>query len=252
LQTPEGFRETVQAILEAAPDRISLFPYAHVPWIKSHQKNLEAYAAPTPAQRVLMMHEAREILVAGGYEAIGMDHFARPEDELAHAKRAGTLRRNFQGYVTERAGQVHALGASAISQLEDGYLQNEKNLDLYAARVQVGELPFTGGYRMRPEDKAAREVINALLCRGEADVTGILGRHEVDDAWRADYWLDAMERLAPYLDDALARIEDGTVTITPEGFPLSRRVAAAFDPRIPAAAAPGTEATGVMRYSRAL
>lgn len=251
LQTPEGFRETVRAILAAGPDRISLFPYAHVPWIKSHQKNLEAYEAPTPAQRVLMMQEAREILVAGGYEAIGMDHFARPGDELAHAKRTGTLRRNFQGYVTERAGQVHALGASAISQLEDGYLQNEKNLDAYTARVEAGELPFVGGYRMRAEDKAARAVINALLCQGAADVTAILERHAVDDAWRADYWLDGLERLAPYLEDGLARIEDGVVIITAEGFPLSRRIAAAFDPRI-APAAPGAETAGAMRYSRAL
>lgn len=251
LQTPEGFRETVQAILAAGPDRISLFPYAHVPWIKSHQKNLEVYTAPTPAQRVLMMHEAREILVAGGYESIGMDHFARPGDELALAKRAGTLRRNFQGYVTERAGQVHALGASAISQLEDGYLQNEKDLDAYTARVAAGELPFVGGYRMRAEDKAARAVINALLCQGEANVTGILDRHDVDDEWRAVYWLDGLERLSPYLDDALARVENGVITITPEGFPLSRRIAAAFDPRLPPPTAVAAMA-GTMRYSRAL
>jgi len=246
LQTRESFRATVAAIRDANPDRISLFPYAHVPWIKSHQKTLEALPAPDAAARVRMMHEARELLTAGGYEAIGMDHFARPGDELAHAKRMGTLRRNFQGYVTDRADQVHALGASAITQLPDGYLQNEKNLEVYSARVDEGERPFTGGYLMTAEDKAARAVINALLCQGIADVTAILEQYDVDDVWSADYWFDSLERLAPLLADELAQAKGGVVRVTPDGFPLSRRIAAAFDPR-------AVPATGnAPRYSRAL
>lgn len=248
LQTRESFRATVAAIRDANPDRISLFPYAHVPWIKSHQKTLEALPAPSAADRVSMMHEAREILTAGGYEAIGMDHFARPNDELAHAKRAGTLRRNFQGYVTDRADQVHALGASAITQLTDGYLQNEKNLDVYTARVNAGDLPFVGGYLMSAEDKAARAVINALLCQGIADVSAILEQYDVDDAWSANYWFDSLERLAPLLADDLAQAKSGVVRVTPEGFPLSRRIAAAFDPRTVTA----QDGSATPRYSRAL
>jgi oxygen-independent coproporphyrinogen-3 oxidase len=246
LQTLHGFRNTVKAIRDAGPDRISLFPYAHVPWIKSHQKTLETLPAPGPADRVRMMHESREFLVASGYESIGMDHFAKPNDELAIAKRNGTLRRNFQGYVTDRADQVHALGASAITQLEDGYLQNEKNLDVYAARVNAGDLPFVGGYRMRPEDKAAREVINALLCKGVVDVAMVLGRHEVESAWRENYWHESLERLTPFVMDGLVRVDGHAVSITPDGFPLSRRIAAAFDPRT--SVAPGD----TPRYSRAL
>ncbi|HLU69823.1 MAG TPA: coproporphyrinogen III oxidase, partial [Fibrobacteria bacterium] len=173
-----------------------------------------------------------------------MDHYARPDDELARAKREGTLRRNFQGYAPPRAGQVHALGASAISQLHAGYLQNEKDLERYMARVRNGELPFAGGYRMRPRDRAAREVINALLCQGRADVPALLERFGLDAETVSAYRADSLKRLKPYLADDLATEVDGVVTVTAAGFPLSRRIAAAFDPL---AAVPGTA-----RYSRAL
>jgi oxygen-independent coproporphyrinogen-3 oxidase len=246
LQTSATFRASVEAVIDAAPDRVSLFPYAHVPWIKEHQTALEALPSPGPLDRVRMALEARTLLTAAGYEAVGMDHYARPADELAVAKRDGTLRRNFQGYVTPRAGQVHALGASAISQLQGGYLQNEKNLETYMGRVRAGELPFVGGYRMRPEDLAARDIINALLCQGRADVEARLANPELSEDWKATYRFEAQERLAPYLADGLAWEKDGVVTVTEAGFPLSRRIAAVFDPRTTASTAAGP------RYSRAL
>jgi oxygen-independent coproporphyrinogen-3 oxidase len=247
LQTRASFRDSVWAILDAGPDRISLFPYAHVPWIKGHQTALEALPSPGTTDRLMMTLEARDILTAAGYEAVGMDHFARPHDELAVAKREGTLRRNFQGYAPARTGQVHALGASAISQLHAGYLQNEKSLETYMARVRAGELPFSGGYRMRPEDIAAREVINALLCQGRADVPAMLDAFDLDPAWKASYWIESLERLAPYAADGLVTETDGLIRVTDAGFPLSRRIAAAFDPL----AAVGARQT-TARYSRTL
>jgi len=246
LQTLESFHDSVKTVIEARPDRVSLFPYAHVPWIKEHQTALEAHPSPGPEDRVRMVLRAREALTAAGYEAIGMDHYARPEDELAEAKREGSLRRNFQGYVTSRAEQVHALGASAISQLKAGYLQNEKNLETYMARVRAGELPFTGGYRMRPEDLAARDIINALLCQGRADVDSLLAGRALDPEWVKEYRAAAREKLQPYIADGLTREVDGTVIVTEAGFPLSRRIAAAFDPRATLAPA------GTPRYSRTL
>lgn len=247
LQTPETFRDSVRAVAAANPDRISLFPYAHVPWIKGHQTALEALPSPDTAERLRMTLEARDSLTAAGYEAIGMDHFARPGDELALAKRAGTLRRNFQGYAPPRAGQVHALGASAISQLEAGYLQNEKTLEKYMARVRAGELPFAGGYRMRPKDKAARDIINALLCQGTADVPTLLEGFSLTADWKASYWMDCLERLAPYAADGLVTVNEGVVQVTDSGFPLSRRIAAAFDPLTTA-----NTPRSVPRYSNAL
>jgi oxygen-independent coproporphyrinogen-3 oxidase len=246
LQTPESFATTVNDIAAARPDRISLFPYAHVPWIKGHQTALEALPSPGSEERLGMILAARDALARAGYEAIGMDHFALPGDELAVARREGTLHRNFQGYVPPRAGQVHAMGASAITQLNAGYLQNEKNLEKYMARVRAGELPFVGGYRMSAEDKAARELINALLCQGRVDAPAMLRKHGLEPEAASTYLLESLERLAPLLEDDLAEVKDGVVRITDAGFPLSRRVAAAFDPR---AAAPGG---GAPRYSRAI
>lgn len=246
LQTPTSFAETVAAIAAARPDRISMFPYAHVPWIKEHQTALEPLPFPGTEDRLAMTLAARDALARAGYEAIGMDHFALPGDELASARREGTLRRNFQGYAPPRAGQVHALGASAISQMRAGYLQNEKNLERYMARVRSGELPFAGGYKMRPGDLAAREIINALLCQGRADTPAILAAHAplgLDGEEASSYLLESLERLAPLLEDGVAEVKHGVVRVTDAGFPLSRRVAAAFDPR---AAAPGA------RYSRTL
>jgi oxygen-independent coproporphyrinogen-3 oxidase len=250
LQTPGSFAETVAAIAAARPDRISLFPYAHVPWIKGHQAALESLPSPGTEERLGMILAARDMLARAGYEAIGMDHFALPGDELAVARREGTLRRNFQGYVTSRAGQVHARGASAISQLRAGYLQNEKDLERYMARVRAGGLPFAGGYRMRAADMAARAIINALLCQGRVDAGAILAEHREDglDAEAAStYMLESLERLAPLLEDGLAEERDGVVRITDAGFPLSRRIAAAFDPKVN-----GRAATAGARYSRAI
>ena len=249
LQTPASFAKTVDDIAAARPDRISLFPYAHVPWIKEHQTALEVLPSPGTEEKLGMILAARDALAKAGYEAIGMDHFALPDDELAIARREGTLHRNFQGYVTARAGQVHAMGASAITQLHSGYLQNEKNLEKYMARVRAGELPFVGGYRMRPEDKAAREVINALLCQGVADAPAILRKHDIDAETASSYLLESLERLAPLLEDGLAEERDGVVRITDAGFPLSRRVAAAFDPKVNAKADARSAAP---RYSRAI
>ncbi len=242
-QTRASFAETVRVIADAAPDRISLFPYAHVPWIKDHQTALEPLPAPGAEERLRIALEARDILLAAGYEAIGMDHFARPDDDLARSKRAGTLRRNFQGYAPDNTGQVHALGASAISQIHAGYLQNEKDTARYQARVRAGELPFTGAYRMRPEDAAARDVINALLCTGRTDVDAIPDLQDLSPEWKASYWIESLERLAPYLKDGLAVEEGGVVSVTDAGFPLTRRIAAAFDPLSPVSTA---------RHSRAL
>jgi oxygen-independent coproporphyrinogen-3 oxidase len=246
-QTPESFAETVREIAAARPDRISLFPYAHVPWIKGHQAALEALPSPTSRERLAMTLAARAALAQAGYEAVGMDHFALPGDELAVARREGTLRRNFQGYAPPRAGQVHALGASAITQLREGYLQNEKGLEKYMARVRAGELPFAGGYRMRREDMAARDIINALLCQGRVDAPAMLAAHGIAGDAASSYLLESLERLAPLLADGIAEERGGFVRITEAGFPLSRRVAAAFDPR---AAAPGRAPEA--RYSRAL
>ena len=245
-QTRDAFQDTVAAIIAADPDRISLFPYAHVPWMKGHQAALEAFPMPDATTRVHIANESREAFEQSGYVSIGMDHFSKPADELAIAKREGTLHRNFQGYsVMSRAGQVHALGASGITQLHDGYFQNEKDLGRYQMKIHSESLSFATGYRMQPQDIAVRAIVNGLLCNGRADLNDALSLPELDTEWKVGYRLTCAGKLAPFIEDGLVQEENGVVTLTETGLPLARTVAAAFDPLL-------NSETAVPRYSRAL
>lgn len=183
-----------------------------------------------------------------GFIPIGMDHFARPEDELAVAARTHGLHRNFQGYCTTgRAGQVYALGASAISQLDDGYIQNAKDLDRYLAAVNEGKLSHESAYRMRPQDKAVRNIINGLLCDGEARVGACLEAEGLAEDWKGEYLQESLARLAPLVEDGLAVFAGDAVRLTESGHYASRAVASAFDPMLKA-----QEAQGMPRYSQTL
>lgn len=248
-QTPESFRETIEKAIDADPDRISLFPYAHVPWIKGHQNVLASMPMPDAATRLSIAWESRGALERAGYQAIGMDHFAKVDDELAIADRNGALHRNFQGYCpADRAGQVYGMGASAITQLHAGYLQNAKDLEDYRSLVLSGKLPWSGGYRMSPEDIAVRGIVNSLLCKGTADVDAICAEAGVGPAWKAGYLAGCRERLRPYQDENLATFADGTCTLVGHGSFASRSIAAAFDPMLTEKPQTAKEP----RYSKAL
>lgn len=247
-QTKESFRQAIAKAIDAAPDRISLFPYAHVPWVKGHQGRLTELPMAGVEERLEIAWESRESLMEAGFVPIGMDHFARPEDELAVAARTHGLHRNFQGYCTAaRAGQVYALGASAISQLHEGYIQNAKDLDKYLAAVNAGRLSHETAYRMRPQDLAVRNIINGLLCDGEARIGHCLDAEALSPEWKAGYLASSMAGLAPLVADGLAVIEDDWVKLTEKGHYASRAVASAFDPMLK----PKT-AEDKPRYSQAL
>jgi oxygen-independent coproporphyrinogen III oxidase len=247
-QTADSFRTAIEKTIDAAPDRISLFPYAHVPWVKGHQKQLTPLPMPGVQERLEIAWESRQRLIKAGYIAIGMDHFALPGDELAIAARKGGLHRNFQGYCTSaRAGQVYALGASAISQLHEGYFQNAKDLDLYLGMVNAGRLSHEVAYRMRHQDLAVRNIINGLLCNGEVKVRECLDAESLPDDWKSDYMDASTARLAPLVSDGLALVDGDSVRLTENGHYASRAVASAFDPMLAPAARPEQP-----RYSQAL
>lgn len=234
-QNVASFRDTVRQTLAANPDRISLFPYAHVPWMKSHQGSLEPLGFPTPEERLIMAVESRATLKQAGYVAIGMDHFAKPDDDLSKALLAGTLHRNFQGYCPgEKAGQIYAMGASAISQLQEGYFQNARDTQAYLDLLGKGGLAVSHSYRMTPADQLVRATLNALLCQGVADFDALMAAdapHALPEgAWRESWLAESRGRLAPYLADDLAHWEGQRLLITSKGLPLSRLIAAAFDP----------------------
>jgi oxygen-independent coproporphyrinogen III oxidase len=232
-QTPESFRIAIEKTIDAAPDRISLFPYAHVPWVKGHQSLLKELPMAGVQERLDIAWESRKTLMEAGFVPIGMDHFARPEDELAIAAKHKGLHRNFQGYCTAaRAGQVYALGASAISQLHEVYIQNAKDLDRYLTLVIANHLSHEVAYKMRPQDMAVRNIINGLLCDDEVDVEACLDAENLAPDWKAEYLAEAKTNLAPLIADGLAIMEGSRIHLTENGHYASRAVASAFDPML--------------------
>jgi oxygen-independent coproporphyrinogen-3 oxidase len=163
-QRPDTFAKTLDETLSLQPDRFAIFNYAHVPWMKPAQKILNEGTLPTPETKMELLKLTIEKLTGEGYVYIGMDHFAKATDELAIAQRQKTLQRNFQGYSTRGGADIYAFGMSSISQAEDFYWQNEKELPEYYAALDAGRLPLHRGYIMTPEDQVRRVTIMRLMC----------------------------------------------------------------------------------------
>ena len=219
---------TVALAATLRPDRISLFGYAHVPWMKSHQRLIDEAALPDAARRFEQEREARVALVAAGYVAVGLDHFALPADTMARAHQDGDLRRNFQGYTVDDADALIGLGASAIGRLPQGHVQNAPDTAGYQRAIDAGRLATVRGLAFTREDRARGEVIERLMCGYPADLPAILNRHDLAPNL-FDAALDALRDLEA---EGLARHEAGLVSVTEAGRPLTRIVAAVFDARL--------------------
>ena len=162
-QTAESFSDTVTKIIEMNPDRIAVFSYAHVPWMKKQQGSFARFL-PEATEKFRILTTAIEMLTEAGYRYIGLDHFARPTDEISRAQDERTLHRNFQGYTTKAGCDLYAMGVSSISGLEDAYAQNWRDLRQYYEAVNAGRWPTMRGLRVTAEDKLRRAVINRILC----------------------------------------------------------------------------------------
>lgn len=216
-QTPADLADTIDRTVEHGADRIALFGYAHVPHQIARQRRIDASALPEQAERFAMAAQGYAALTAAGYDPIGFDHFARPADPLAQAARAGRLRRNFQGFTDDNARALIGLGASAISSFPSLLAQNEKNSGRYRMLLSEGTLPVALGKARGADDRRRGAIITELLCHSRARVD----RPLVEQVW---------DRLRPYVDADLCRIDHGAVAIAPEGLPYARSIAAAFDP----------------------
>ena len=237
-QSIDSVRRTVAEILPLAPDRVALFGYAHVPWMKTHQRLIPEAALPDGAERLAQFLAAAAALQEAGYLWIGLDHFARPQDDLAQALLRRTLRRNFQGYTTDGASALVGLGSSAIGMLPPGYVQNAVPLRQYDAAVVAGVLPVARGHRFSPDDRLRRAVIEQLMCYGEVD----LGRMAAE-AGTADSFAAERGALGAMAADGLVELDGARLSITERGRPLTRTVCAVFDRYLAAATA---------RHSRAV
>ena len=230
LQTATSFGRTIDEVLELAPDRLSVFSYAHVPWIKPAQKILEErHDLPDAEEKLAMFAVAHEKLTAAGYIDIGLDHFARPDDELAIAQREGTLHRNFQGYSTHGGASLYAFGISSISSTADSYRQNLKSLDEWRAALDAGRLPVERGLRLTEEDRRRRTIIMRLMCDRRLDFAALSRTLGVD--FQKHYAAELASLADLEADGIVARLP-GSMNVTRLGVPLLRVVAMRFDPHM--------------------
>lgn len=228
LQTTDTIRRTIEDVVGLGPDRLSVFSYAHVPWLKPAQKVFDQRGQlPDAESKLAMFSAAHAELSAAGYVDIGLDHFARPDDELARAREAGTLQRNFQGYSTRAGASLYGLGMSSISSTPDVYFQNHKTLSEYRSALDAGRLPVERGLRVTAEDKRRRTVIMRVMCERRLDFATLSREFGFD--FPAAYARE-LESLDDLVADGIVERTEAGIAVTPVGAPLLRIVAMRFDP----------------------
>ncbi len=224
-QTCDGLMRTLDQTVELSPDRVALFGYAHVPWMSRRQKMIPVQALPDPDQRVAQFKAADKRLADHGYQHIGIDHYARPDDPMAVAAREGRLRRNFQGYTTDTADALIGMGASAVSRLPQGFAQNQAATANYQAAVSKHGLATVRGATLTPDDKLRGHVIERLMCDLAFDGDALIDRF---GAFAAPL-IEEAERVKRRFPEAVRSTGPGRFEIAARQRPLARAVAAEFD-----------------------
>jgi oxygen-independent coproporphyrinogen-3 oxidase len=225
-QTASSFAHTVEQVLELQPDRVALFSYAHVPWLRKQQGAFATHL-PEGMEKFHIFRAGLDAFLGAGYAYIGMDHFARPNDELAIAQRERTLHRNFQGYTTKAGADLYGMGVSAISAVADTYAQNVRDLAGYGARIAERGIATMRGYRLSADDRLRRAVINRLLCHTvvrKSEIESEFGIH-FDETFAPE-----LERLQSFAADGLLVCTPGELRVTGPGRIFIRNVAMVFDP----------------------
>ena len=224
-QTVEKVEATVGAMAALRPGRVAVFGYAHVPHMKKHQSLIDAEALPTSEARIQQWQVAEAALLAAGYQGIGLDHFALPDDAMAVAARCGTLRRNFQGYTVDGAPALIGIGASAIGNLPQGYVQNETEVPRYRERILSGKLATARGVALSDADRVRRSVIETLMSQLSVDLEKVAAAHGVPlaefDAARA--------KLTDLVRHGIATVDGARIAVAPDQRSAVRLVCAAFD-----------------------
>jgi oxygen-independent coproporphyrinogen-3 oxidase len=244
-QTAAGFARTLEQVIELRPERVAVYSFAFVPWIKGHMRHLPATSLPGPELKLELLALAFDAFIGAGYRAIGMDHFALPEDELARAADKGTLSRNFMGYTVQSARDMVGVGVSSIGDVQGAYVQNVKKLPTYYEAIDAGRFPVERGYALDADDRIRRHVITEIMCNARVVPSDVARRFTVDfDAYFAheraelakpgglvDDGLVAFELAKPggLVDDGLVAFERDAIVVTPLGAPFVRLVAMVFD-----------------------
>ena len=225
-QTVGGFVRTLERIVALGPDRLSVFNYAHLPRRFKPQRRIDEADLPPPRTKLDILKASSELLAEAGYVYIGMDHFARPDDELALAQRSGSLYRNFQGYSTHADCDLIGMGVTSIGKVDNSYSQNRRTLDEYYADIEAGRLPVFQGIELSWDDEIRRDVITRLICNFALDFA------RVEQAWDiefTDYFDAALRKLGPMQDDGLLELDEWHIRVLPKGRLLIRNICMVFD-----------------------
>ena len=225
-QTETGFLTTLDRVLEAEPDRFSIFNYAHMPSMFPTQKKMKEADMPSADEKLAILHSTTECLLEAGYVYIGMDHFAKPDDELAIAQRNETLYRNFQGYSTHAECDLVGMGGTSISLINNTYAQNRKSLDDYYTAIDAGDLAVFRGVQLSEDDELRRDVIARLISHFHLNFA------KLDAQWNIrfkEYFADELNALMPMINDGLLTMSNEDIYITAKGRLLIRNICMVFD-----------------------
>ncbi|MBV6320768.1 oxygen-independent coproporphyrinogen III oxidase [Duganella violaceipulchra] len=245
-QSMASMEQTLDKVIAANPDRIALYNYAHMPHLFKPQRRIADEDLPTPAVKLDLLALCIRRLCAAGYVYIGMDHFAKPEDELAVAQRQGRLQRNFQGYSTRAEAELISCGVSAISAVGATYSQNEKTLEAYYEKLDEGKLPVSRGIKLDTDDLLRRIVIQKLMCNFELSIASIEQAYPIRFA---QYFAAELEKLQAFEDDGLLEVDPEWITVTPKGRLLIRNICMVFDRYLNLPRADGPQP---LRYSKTI
>ncbi|MCP5483579.1 MAG: oxygen-independent coproporphyrinogen III oxidase [Spirochaetales bacterium] len=235
-QTVDGFKNTMRAVMDLRPDRISLFHFAHLPDLKKHQRRIKTESLPSTDDRLRILKMAVDLLLESGYLHIGMDHFALPEDELARAQAAHQLHRNFQGYTTHGECSLLGLGVTSIGNLGDSFAQNKRELVSYGAALREGRLPIDRGYRLSADDRLRRHVIMELMCHFSLNKRDVESRFGIDFE---SHFAGELAALAGFEQDGLVMRDANGLQVTARGRFAIRNICMTFDAHLEALRAGG-------------
>ncbi|WGE32701.1 oxygen-independent coproporphyrinogen III oxidase [Actinobacillus genomosp. 2] len=225
-QNVESFMYTLERVIELNPDRMSVFNYAHLPSRFAAQIKIKDDMLPAPETKLTILQKTIEFLGSNGYKFIGMDHFAKPDDELAIAQQQGVLHRNFQGYTTQEECDLLGMGVSAISLLGDTYAQNHKELQQYYANVEEGGIALHKGLALSKDDCIRRDVIKALICNFKLEFDRLQAEYHIDFK---QYFAEDLALLEPLAKDGLLEINENSIVVSPRGRLLIRNICLCFD-----------------------
>lgn len=226
LQNATTFAQTLDKVIAMSPDRLSVFNYAHLPQMFKTQRQINEAELPPPEEKLAILQLCVQRLTDAGYVYIGMDHFAKPDDELAIAQQNGSLYRNFQGYSTQAECDLIAMGVTSISKIGDSYSQNVKTMDEYEARIDSGHLPMFRGIGLNDDDVLRRHVITQLICHFTMDMKKVETEFKINFA---EYFATELKDLAQMEQDGLVKCTDTRIDVSPGGKFLIRNVCMVFD-----------------------